>query len=114
MDAVDYLKTRSRMCRKYANCRNCPLWDCHYGCSEKMRKPEDAVKVVAEWAEKHKPKTRQNVILERFPYAKIDDDGIIDICPSYLDRNSCDGYDTGIGCVNCRKLYWSQEVPDDE
>ena len=76
-------------------------------------KPERLVSITEQWAKENPIKTRQEEFLKMFPNAKIDDDGIMNICPEFLDRNACDWYDTGIECRDCRKFYWTQEVGEE-
>ena len=67
------------------------------------------LKTVARICKEHPVRTRQSVFLERYPNVKTVY-GNVDICPSILEGKEC----TVLGCVDCKKKYWSQEVPDDE
>lgn len=69
---------------------------------------EDVVKEVAEWAAAHPRKTRQSVLLEQWPEAMRDREGMLSVCPQYLDRKlKCRRDD---GCGDCRREFWMQEV----
>ena len=55
-------------------------------------------------------KTRQGEFLKANPNAMMDQ-GVIDICPRYIDKDfdECKNYPVGC-CSDCRRTYWSQEV----
>lgn len=56
MDAVEYFKIKGRMCAAHEEvCDDCPLAiDCF---SKELENPEEAVKIVNEWNEKHHRRT---------------------------------------------------------
>lgn len=80
--------------------------------------PESIVKEVEEWSAEHPLKTRQDVFLEQWSSAKIDEDiGVPNICPADLDeryrdvRGRCNIRSTQTGtCDCCRREFWLQEV----
>lgn len=116
MDAVEYLKVKTRMCDSLKECGDCPLdkinntdnincFDRHY--------EEEAVAIVEKWSAEHPKKTRQSEFLKMFPNAQLDDDGMFnfslkpcDIDPEYADK-VCDQYSD---CQDCQREYWSEEV----
>ena len=55
-------------------------------------------------------KTRQAEFLKANPNAMMDQ-GVIDICPRYIDKDfdDCKNYPVGC-CLDCKRTYWSQEV----
>lgn len=83
MDAVEYLKTLDRICRTHQACDGCPILDCgKIGCGVSDSAPiefVDTVEIVEQWSKEHPERTRQSVFLERYPNARIDEDGSIGI-----------------------------------
>ena len=114
MDAVEFLKTLSRMC-------NCECCDCEFRkrlsvfetCTAwRKTHPEEAVSIAEKWAAEHPAKTRQSEFLKHYPGARITIDGFLHACP--MDVFS----DTGINCAartchECRKAFWLAEVEDE-
>lgn len=75
--------------------------------------PEEVIAEVEKWAEKHRPKTRQEKFLEQYPKAKLFVDGILDFCPEDLEgvcKYKANTQDTDYHCDKCRKEYWLKEV----
>lgn len=121
MDAVKYLKEKSRMgngCKAYGVCEICPLSENENGrdleCNDfELDYPEEAVAIVEKWTAEHPVKTRQDEFLEMFPNAEMKD-GIIQINPCKIDTENmpcngtvCDKYDI---CDECLREYWLAEV----
>lgn len=84
MDALEFLRERKRMCNSYKGCEDCPLGKgrCVIGTSD-----EDCERIIAtveRWSKEHPLKTRQSVFLERYPEAKIDNTGVLDVCPTLI------------------------------
>lgn len=73
---------------------------------------EDVVKEVEEWSAAHPRKTRQSVFLEQYPEAKLDKDGVLHICPSFMGRKIPKKYRCICltDCGACRCEFWMQEV----
>lgn len=98
MDAVKFIEERNRMCGTMSE-----VWGVDAA---------QIVKNTEEWAAAHPRKTRQSVFLEQYPDAKIDDDGVIAICPTAFSS----AYRDDIGkcawatCSKCRRGFWLQEV----
>ena len=122
MDAVEFLKTLSRMC-------NCECCNCEFRkrlsvfetcTSWRKTHPDEAVAIVEKWAKEHPIKTRQSVFLEQYPEAKILKDGAIVICPlavsaAYREKMEKDGSCANLrfgACDKCRKAFWLAEVED--
>lgn len=111
MDAVEFLKTLSRMCNgKCSKCEfqkrsglgHCATW--------RNAHPEEAVAIVEKWAKEHPAKTRQSEFLEHYPNARIFSDHL-NACPRDIFS------DTGINCnaqpcFECKKAFWFAEVED--
>ena len=119
MDAVEYIKTLSRMCNIYRHCEGCPIRDGkERSCGIIAVEAEsfvDTVEAVNKWGKEHPVVTRQSVFLERYPNAKTDEDGNIGICPAAIEGKNCNECSDGASCCKeCRSNYWSQEVQDDD
>ena len=71
--------------------------------------PASAVKVVEEWASVHPRKTRQSVFLENYPYARIDSQSVLHVCPADVYGNNVCPEEKEI-CYDCRREFWMQEV----
>lgn len=113
MDAVEYLRVKTRMCDSLKKCGDCPLdkinntdnincFDRHY--------EEEAVAIVEKWSAEHPKKTRQSEFLKMFPNAFMAD-GVLKLDPCHVDNE----FSPQKGCCNspcdeCRKKYWSEEV----
>lgn len=113
MDAVEFLKTLSRMCNyECCNCElrkrlsvleTCTAW--------RKTHPDEAVAIVEKWAKEHPVKTRQSEFLKHYPYARILAHGCLNACPmdvfSDADIN-CNEQP----CFECKKEFWLAEVED--
>lgn len=115
MDAVEYLTELNRMCAKRNICDDCPIYKATgRNCGLAYNNAEmlaGHVEIVEQWAKEHPFRTRQSVFLDRYPNAKIDEDGSIVICPSAIEGKSCyELYDGMSCCKECRSNYWSQEA----
>lgn len=111
MDAVEFLDKVDRLSKRGST-------------EEKMRYTNyraagdnvGAVKFVEQWAAEHPAKTRQSVFLERYPEARIGDDGVLKINPCFLfasHRNVRGNCATmGRECSDCRREFWLAEVED--
>ena len=118
MDALEFLRERDIMCKSFNNCSDgCPAWaglcKLETGIDPECEADEQ-VEIVKEWAAAHPRKTRQSVFLEQLPEAKIDVNGVIQICPMPI---SAAHRDSNGGCKNpekmcrdCRREFWMQEV----
>lgn len=73
---------------------------------------EDVVKEVEEWSAAHPRKTRQDVFLEQYPEAEIDEQGYLQLCPRRIsaDCRSRIRLCTKRLCSDCRRDFWMQEV----
>ena len=114
MDAVEFLKIKNRICKKYGeqenDCCNCPLGNLTGGCRAGVVENQDVteeelVQIVENWeADQHK--TRQSEFLKVFPNASIKY-GSLRICPCDIDKDiRC----SRRNCIDCQKKYWLAEV----
>ena len=101
-------------CNNGANCLKCPL-----SASENRLKrycvefeiicPDEATEIVRKWAEEHPRKTRKDVLLEKFPNAKMDERGIPYVCAIPLRITAgCCFCEEGEDCAAC----WDIEVEE--
>lgn len=111
MDAVEFIKTRARICRVYEDCENCILADfCRYTCDKQSDVAEQAVANALEWAKEHPVKTRQSEMLKMFPETEMIDDYIC-ICPSRFSKEYRDSDASySIECNKCKRDFWLKEI----
>ena len=117
MDAVKFIEERNRMCKSFGSeCKGCPAFDACGCCAVGQASTLDAtaqVALVEEWSAAHPRKTRQSVFLEHYPEARLDEYGVLRLCPS--DISAAHRYGEGCGypeqgCKDCRRDFWMQEV----
>ena len=104
MDAVKFLQERNRMYESGAATPGIGLEDDY--------DPVSAVKVVEQWSAAHPRKTRQDVFLEKYPEAEIDEQGYLPLCPRRIsaDCRSRVRLCTKRLCSDCCREFWMQEV----
>ena len=103
MDAVEFLKARSRMCNDNVCEGDCPLFHC---CNDRIDdNMVELVSIVEQWAKAHPVKTRQNEFLKMYPNARIDD-GVIFLGPCAIDKSHKCTFD----CKKCCRDYWLKEI----
>lgn len=125
MSEFNYLREKARMtkylgrqndyCDGYCDCRRCTLTTTTLSCTELETKcPEEATELVRKWAEEHPRKTRKDILLEKFPNAKVSHVGRARICAYALGlvseeeyQEKCCEYPTSI-CAGC----WNTEVEE--
>lgn len=120
MDAVEIMRTYSRMCDVEITeaCIYCGLSYSANGTGEPCKEfignnPEEAVEIVEKWAKEHPVKTRQSEFLKMFPNAMIRD-SYIDIKPCEVDTEvECPDRNT-VSCGECKQRYWHEEAGEDE
>lgn len=112
MDAVEFLKTKVRMCENI-HCEACGLHSGNIYCvTYCFVHPDEAVAAVEKWAKEHPIKTRQSEFLKMFPNAPFSHN-MIDICPSKVDvLQKCPKVTPGTlsMCEFCKREYWFAEV----
>lgn len=117
MDAVKFIKERTRLCQMYEGCGSCPACHASGGCIFSVTNgatPEEQSEFMEAWSAAHPRKTRQSVFLEQWPQASIGSDGVLQVCPCPISESHRNAQG---GCVNihrqchdCRKEFWGQEV----
>ena len=110
MDAVEFLKSRSRRCNDNVCEGDCPLFHC---CNDRI--DDNMVKLVSiveQWAKEHPVKTRQSEFLKIFPNPALDSDGVIAIQPCEVIVDACkDSNDNKrTNCWACRRDFWLKEI----
>lgn len=120
MDAIKYVTERTRMCRSMEYCDECPAHidgDCYVGGVAELKNPKEQVRIVEEWAFMNPNKTRQSEYLKMFPYAKLDEKGILRACPRNVGAiENCPSAGDGQveWCSLCRRNYWSTSIEKEE
>ena len=123
MKAVEYGKTKERMCKAIAgnsHCsESCPLHINNlskkiltenegYNCDCAITTcPEQAVEAVKKWAKENPVKTYLSVLLEKFPNVELSSNEVPMLCPHELfdiDGRTC----PGCTCVEC----WNREFKE--
>lgn len=117
MDAVEFVKEFGRICRTYnVCCEECPLYGEECAIVTNKDDPETLIEAVKKWSDEHPQKTRQDVFLEQWPDAELDDDGVLGISPCSLskkygmDGDRCD--DRTKSCRDCRIKFWMEAEND--
>ena len=102
----NYMDEKQRMCNSYKDCYSgCPAVNICY--SEKNR-DKDMIKIVQEWSDLNPQRTYLTDLLEKYPNAATDSDGIpYEICPHTLGLSEFDECD--IDGSNCSKC-WNQLI----
>ena len=119
MDAVKFLEEAKKMCNSCACCldngKKCPIYDFRNGTCigtianiTEIDKFSEIVSTVEKWS---MLKTRNREFLKHYPNADILDNGVVNMCPKWVDKNhypsaGCFGTD----CYDCKTKYWTQEV----
>lgn len=78
---VEVMRQWERLCATQNRCFECPMYHCR---SRAMQNPDDFEESIMDWAAKHPEKTMKDVLLEKFPKAKLRDNGTPFTCPHYL------------------------------
>ena len=117
MEAKEFITERNRMCDYYggaAHCKrvvgetteSCPLRD--YVCVHLPGVTVAVIDEVEKWSKTHPKKTRQDEFLKQFTKANVDENGVLRICPNYIDSTvKCYAE---VDCDVCRKEYWKEEI----
>lgn len=115
MDAVEFLKERTRMYNFYMSRRmNCPGNKVEY-CTTLCANAIDLVPIVEQWAKEHPVKTRQSEFLKQWPDAEIGNDGYPSVAPCQLYKDIEEKDENGVcckncGCAECRHDFWLKEI----
>ena len=107
MDAKKFISESKRMCAYYDDCNECPTvaTDSRLNICTMMWKMID---LVEEWSKEHSTETRQSVFLERYPNAKMEEDGTLIVCPQAIDTTV--GCFSDVNCGDCCREYWGEAV----
>lgn len=114
MDVLNFFSEFRRMCKSSSDCTKCQ----YHGdeCDNAIELFEKTVAAVEKWSKEHPRKTRQSEFLDMLPTARMDDVGILDVCPAIVDdryrerRGRNCGNLTRLPCPDCRREFWTQEV----
>lgn len=118
MDAVKFFKELRRICKFYRDeeqgyCSdNCPAHNlCCFSLDKLDDEAEELIASVEAWSNAPSSKTHQDVFMERWPNAQVDNQGILFIYPCDVDKTMRrkDG-PCYKGCEECRAEFWAQEV----
>lgn len=112
MDVTKFFSEFRRMCKSSSDCAKCE----YHGdrCDNAIELLEKTVAGVEQWSLEHPRKTRQDVFLEQYPEAQIDDNDVLSVCPAVIllshrkDGGGC--LNIHKVCANCRREFWTQEV----
>lgn len=127
MNTFEYIMERKRMCDSFnygCGCQMCPACDDDLCCAVSVMSkldPKEQIAIVERWSAEHpkkKKKTRQEVFLKQNPEARLDEHGVLRICPVEI---SAEYRDKGGECLflysdcrDCRKDFWMEEVKGDK
>lgn len=117
MEFKEVVKIRDRMCEHYVNgCSHCPMYlnkIRDMSCNDFiMTFPASSEKIISTWAEEHPQKTILMDFLEKYPNAKLDEDGTPEVqCPYHL------GYDEDDDCIYeedniCCEKCWNRPMEE--
>lgn len=108
MDVLNFFSECRRMCKSSSDCTKCQY---HGGkCDNAIELFEKTVAEVEKWSQEHPRKTRQDVFLEHYPDAALDDDdGVLQICP-WKAYKSVEINCNNTTCYLCKRAFWTQEV----
>lgn len=118
MDALKFIEERNRMCDYYrggnthSGCAECPALEIM--CSSVKSVTSEYIAAVEQWSKEHPRKTRQDVFLEQWPEADLDEYDVLRCCPYLISP----AYRESEGlckrpekqCTDCRREFWMQEV----
>ena len=118
MDAVEFFKTVNRLCGQ--GCAKCPV--CKKDIcmvrrtamlsNASVESIEEMVSKVEQWAKEHPIKTRQSEFLKMFPNTDLCRD-VINILPCSVEKEMSKCCDNK-RCVECRREYWLEELPEND
>ncbi|MCI8632492.1 MAG: hypothetical protein HFE64_03285 [Lachnospiraceae bacterium] len=117
MSEINLLREYCKLCTSRGLCIECPIKEVKEGdCRQWILEHWDqAVEIITKWAKEHPQKTRQDVFLERYPDAVVDNTKVLGIKPCYMGAHRkenvmCGGYND---CYDCRKDYWSAPAEEE-
>lgn len=125
MDAIKFIEERNRMCKSFGpKCEGCPALntcDDKFCCRVSVSSTLDAAEQVAmveRWSIEHPSKTRQDVFLEQYPEANLDEHGLLWACPmnfsaAYRNSDTMCKYPERT-CSDCRRKFWMEEIEENK
>lgn len=88
MDALKFVKEFKRMCHTYTEtmCKGCPREKCLKCKIEELSDTgiKELINDVEKWSKEHPQRTRLQDLLEKFPKAEIDKEGLPSFCCAKL------------------------------
>lgn len=130
MDAVEYEKSRHRMCRtnilKKGGCEGCKAYSilrrrCGFAVDVVKSEAEDAdviqknIAIIEQWVKDNPVKTRKSEFKKMFPNANMY--SITNtFCTAHFDKKkACEvSVASEKMCKKCRYKYWNEEVTDND
>lgn len=110
MDAAKFIEERNKMCYSFrGRCNKCPAGnnDCCYIFKWK----EELITIVENFSKENHRKTRQDLVLEKWPNAETCNDNVLSACPKVFDNNFVCHFDFEHNtCNDCRRNFWMQEA----
>jgi hypothetical protein len=112
MDALEFLRQKTRMCNSYNSCVGCPLQEekCRTNNLTTDEECKRIISAIEQWSKEHPRKTRQSVFLEQWPNCMLDSNGAVGICPRNVEKNCSCKLNCAGECPDCRREFWMQEV----
>ena len=115
---VTVMKKREQMCKanwKVSDCTNCGLSSIGTGkmmnCREYTEKhPEEAEKIIMDWAERHPVETMKDRFFKMFPNAPKDENGYPECCPHQLGWAKCGRCKDFETCLQ----YWNRPYEENK
>lgn len=111
MDALKFVKEFKRMCHTYTEtmCKGCPREKCLKCEIEELSDTgiKELINDVEKWSKEHPQRTRLQDLLEKFPKAEIDKEGLPSFCCAKL------GYVCNCLKSTCKDC-WNMPVEEDE
>lgn len=105
--AIEFLKTKNRMCEKHKACGDCPM--SRYNnpvkepCSEFIRKfPNKAIEIVEKWLKENPAKTNKDKFIEVFHQSQLNSARCV-----YDITGKCGYVPSGLPCNDCD--WWKEE-----
>ena len=109
MDALEFIRERNRMCKSFGDgCMSCPFYKEGNHCMAILWE-EEMVPIVEKWSKENPRKTRQSILLEQYPNARIDSWNVLRVCPADIYGDDVCLNDAAC-CSDCCRDFWSQEV----
>lgn len=85
MEFKEAMRIWKRMCKKYHQCANCPMFGKSDNCPDELWDMEaDPEPILAKWAAEHPEKTRLDDFLDKHPRAYLDDNDTPRACAKNL------------------------------